>query len=302
MSKNLLKASYGEIGKILTKKKIYRYAFNIGPTSSMSFLKRLGSGTGLIVIFGIMSYAIGIGMAEGFTSTSLTASDVNYISLDTARAIGFIGISIKSIELFVWGIYMLMSFLLIFPKKNFARQLFFGTLTAVLFGTLLCSSALPFCFGLTLGGFGPVGFILQFLLACYFIFSAFRGSVVSLKGELYGVSGESSAKGISLKVLRRILLSMVVVILLNQYFFKIGHPLDASLYSLIYGWGVLVWSIAVVIVIKMVFRQTVSTYYFAKYDEQFRESLHFSDEEWYGKRKARRLKKKANKRKRDSHE
>ncbi|AUJ29046.1 hypothetical protein [Liquorilactobacillus hordei] len=292
MSKNLLKASYGEIGKILTKKKIYRYAFNIGPTSSMSFLKRLGSGTGLIVFFGIISYGIGIGMPEDIVSSGLTASDVNYISLDTAKAIGFIVMYTKPIELFVWGIYMLMSFLLIFPKKNFARQLFFGTSTVVLFGTSICILAIPFCFGLTLGGFGPVGFILQFLLACYFIFSAFRGSVVSLKRDLYGVSGESSAKGLSLKVLRRVLLSMVVVIMLNQYLFKIGHPLDASVYSLIYGWGVLVWSIAVVSVIKTVFRQTVSTYYFAKYDEQFRESLHFSDEEWYGKRKARRLKKK----------
>ncbi|MFT8557817.1 hypothetical protein [Liquorilactobacillus hordei] len=292
MSKNLLKTSYGEIGKILTKKNIYRYAFNIGVASSLKLSKRLFGSAVLLVFFGIMSYAIGIGMAEGFTSTSLTASEVNYISLDTAKAIGVTGISIKPIELFVWGIYMLMSFLLIFPKKNFARQLFFGTSTVVLFGTNICISAIPFCFGLTLGGFGPVGFILQFLLACYFIFSAFRGSVASLKRDLYGVSGESSAKGISLKMLCCILLSMVVVILLNQYLFKIGHPLDASVYSLIYGWGVLVWSIAVVIFIKMVFRQIFSTYYFAKYDEQFRESLHFSDEEWYGKRKARRLKKK----------
>ncbi|MBZ2406451.1 hypothetical protein [Liquorilactobacillus hordei] len=292
MSKNLLKASYGEIGKILTKKKIYRYAFNIGPTSSMSFLKRLGSGTGLIVIFGIMSYAIGIGMAEGFASTSLTASDVNYISLDTARAIGVTGMYTKPIELFVWGIYMLMSFLLIFPKKNFARQLFFGTLTMVSFILIMYGALIPMCFGFTYGGFGPVGFILQSLLACYFIFSAFRESVVSLKRELYGVSDASSAKGISLKALRRILLSMVVVILLNQYFLKIGHPLDSSVYSLIYGWGVLFWAIVVVIFIKVMFRQTISMYYFAKYDEQFRESLHFSDEEWYGKRKARRLKKK----------
>ncbi|KRN27861.1 hypothetical protein [Liquorilactobacillus mali] len=141
-----------------------------------------------------MSYAIGIGMAEGFTSSSLTASDVNYISLDTAKAIGLIGIFIKPIELFVWGIYMLISFLLIFPKKSFARQLFFGTLTVVSFILLLYTASIPFCFGLTLGGFGPIGFILQSLLACYFIFSAFRGSVDSLKSELYGVSSESSAK------------------------------------------------------------------------------------------------------------
>ncbi|MBZ2406452.1 hypothetical protein [Liquorilactobacillus hordei] len=300
MSKNLLKASYGEIGKILTKKNIYRYAFNIGVASSLKLFKRLGGSAVLILFFGTMSYTLGIIAANARFLDDL--SDIHYISVDAFKAYIRTAIYIKVLVKAVWGIYMLMSFLLIFPKKNFARQLFFGTLTMVSCGILLCSILIPMCFGLTYGGFGPVGFILQSLLACYFIFSAFRGSVISLKRDLYGASDASSAKGISLKVLCCILLSMVVVIMLNQYLFKIGHPLDSSVYSLIYGWGVLVWSIAVVIVIKMVFRQTVSTYYFAKYDEQFRESLHFSDEEWYGKRKARRLNKKENKRKRDSHE
>ncbi|AUJ29047.1 hypothetical protein [Liquorilactobacillus hordei] len=286
----MLKASYGEIGKILTKKKIYRYAFNIGVASSLKLSKRLGGSAVLILFFGIMSYVLGISVANARFLDDL--SDIHFISVDAFKAYIRIAIYIKVLVQAVWGIYMLMSFLLIFPKKNFARQLFFGTLTMVSFILIMYVILIPMCFGFTYGGFGPVGFTLQSLLACYFIFSAFRGSVLSLKSALYGVSGESSAKGISLKVLRRILLSMVVVILLNQYFLKIGHPLDSSVYSLIYGWGVLFWAIVVVIFIKVMFRQTISMYYFAKYDEQFRESLHFSDEEWYGKRKARRLKKK----------
>ncbi|WP_056991629.1 hypothetical protein [Liquorilactobacillus mali] len=50
MSKNLLKASYGEIGKILTKKNIYRYAFNIGVGSSLKLSKRL-FGSAVLLVF-----------------------------------------------------------------------------------------------------------------------------------------------------------------------------------------------------------------------------------------------------------
>ena len=47
----MLKASYGEISKILTKKNIFRYAFNIGVASSVKLSKRLGGSAVLLVFF-----------------------------------------------------------------------------------------------------------------------------------------------------------------------------------------------------------------------------------------------------------
>lgn len=186
MSKNLLKAPYEIVQKIVTKKEICNCAYFIGTPSSLRLVKRLVASIILMIFFGIISYGIGIGIPQMIASSSSSESDVHYISVGVNETIGVIGTYFKDMILAVWCIYMLTSFLLIFPRKNFARQLFFGACTLLSLVFNMYATFIPLCFGFTYGGFGPVGFTFQFVLVCYFIFIAVRGSIFELKNELYG--------------------------------------------------------------------------------------------------------------------
>ncbi|WP_206463794.1 hypothetical protein [Ligilactobacillus pobuzihii] len=146
-------------------------------------------------------------------------------------------------------------------------------------------SGAPLLFGMTLGAFGRVSFIVQILVAVYLIYSNIAKLIGKIKIEVYNTPRLRVRGGSTV-----LIVVMVGLILLNQYIFKLGNPLDQkNLFSLLYGWGILYWALFAIFFSTITFKQLYYSWYLVKYDERFYKDLNFTDEEWYGKRKAKKI-------------
>ncbi|KRK08955.1 hypothetical protein FD11_GL001621 [Ligilactobacillus pobuzihii E100301 = KCTC 13174] len=151
----------------------------------------------------------------------------------------------------------------------------------------VCIMALTMLWGATLGGFGTVGFFLQLALVIYLIFMSLRNKITDIKAQIFPEKETSERKSYTLFLT----LGVVVVTYMNHFLFKIGYAnLSPKLIELLTGWGLLLWGLITIGFINMIFKQVVLTYYFAKYAERFRVDLGFSNIQWYGEKKAQKIK------------
>ncbi|WEV56393.1 hypothetical protein [Ligilactobacillus acidipiscis] len=141
--------------------------------------------------------------------------------------------------------------------------------------------------GATLGGFGTVGFFLQLALVIYLILMSLRNKITDIKGQIFPEKETIERKSYTLVLT----LAVVVVTYINHFLFKVGYAnLSPTLNELLTGWGLLIWGLIVIGCINLMFKQLILTYYFVKYAERFRADLGFSNTQWYGEKKAQKIK------------
>ncbi|GEN48311.1 hypothetical protein LPO01_11030 [Ligilactobacillus pobuzihii] len=132
-----------------------------------------------------------------------------------------------------------------------------------------------------------MGFFLQLALVIYLIFMSLRNKITDIKAQIFPEKETSERKSYTLFLT----LGVVVVTYMNHFLFKIGYAnLSPKLIELLTGWGLLLWGLITIGFINMIFKQVVLTYYFAKYAERFRVDLGFSNIQWYGEKKAQKIK------------
>ena len=279
-SKNkLFGASFEQSKRIINKDILTEEGAQIGSFSSMSFWKRASLLVFLVAAF--ITYGVGIHWPDSLRSAP---ESVQVISESTGALIGEIGFYLRTPILVTIVIYLL-------PKINYAHQLLYGTIFMTSFVFVIAVATLPVSIGLTIGAFGWIVFVLQ-LVICVSLFNKYVVSkIVYLKDCLYGrkkVQADEWVIRLS-RFIRKYGGILLGLSILNRWTFKFGENIKDNPQFLFILSGclflvfaaILLYSLGILIVIS------VKTFYFFKYRKEYREYFNITNEQWYGKFRAR---------------
>lgn len=290
MYRSIFSASFEESKKVVSKDILTRDGAGIGDSSSMKLRDRivlflLGS-----FFFGILFYGIGIGMPNIIGDSK--PDEVFLISYSSVNIIEKVGSITKPFILVSLFIFLLALTINLLPKKNYTNQLMVGVF--ILTGMILCgiTSLLPFTIGLTVDGLGWFGLAFQIIVCVGLIFYLIHDRKHFFQKQLWGEFTETKNwnKVIS-KSLKKYSGILLLLIVINRWFLHIGEGGigSPSFLGLLYGWALLIVVVFLSFAFNLVSPQFLSIFYFVKYGEQYREYFEILDEQWYGKRKAKRL-------------
>ena len=280
-NKGLLSATFEQSKKVVSKKILTEDGAQIGVLSSMRFSQRL-SGLIILLLF-IIGYGVGISLPESLLS-SIEESVI--LSGFTAQSIVTMGTIFRIPLLALMYCSIVMIIVNILPKKNYAHQLLYGTITLIVFVITVFLMLFPLTIGLTVGAFGWLGFTLQFLVCIYLWKTLVLSSVDQLKQQLYkGVpAGKDWGEGLMvfIKKYGGVLLLLSIV---NRWTFNFGEVAKTrpDIFSFLYGWAFLLVAALMIFVTGMTLKNFVAAFYFFKYRKEYRQFFKVSNEQWYGK-------------------
>jgi len=296
MYRSIFSASFEESKNIVDKDILTRDGAGIGDTSSMRARDRMILFLLFTLFFGTLFYLLGIGMPEGMGESK--PEDIFLISYESARFISRVGSMFKPFVYFSLMFFLLSLTINLLPKKNYAHQLLAGAF--ILTGMTLCliSSVLPLVLGLTVDGVGWFGLAFQIIICAIWIMGLVYDRKHFFQKQLWGKFTETKnwSKVIS-KSLKKYSGILLLIIVINRWFLHIGESGigSPSFLGLLYGWALLIVVVFLSFAFNLVSPQFLSIFYFVKYGEKYREYFEISDEQWYGKRKAKRLEKRRKK-------
>lgn len=285
--KTLFNASFEESKKISPNlfSKNRPFYYSLGIADSMKMYERLSLVITLLMFSGL-SYALGIGLPE-------TAD----MAIDAIKEI-FIGA-----QYFQWLKYPIVLVIILFsvvvllnilPKKNYMVQRIFGIIVLVIFMVDMLLSIMPMLLGITLGATGWLGFSIICVYGIAFFVNAFHLRIEKIKQEMYGKDYALKSSYISniWARLKKVWLIAFVLIIINILTLRIGMWGEFNLLSLPWLFAGPIYFGLVTVFICGPFKMFVTSFYFAKYAQHYRVLWQVSDEQWYGKRKAKKLAKK----------
>jgi len=240
-----------------------------------------------LLFFGIIPYGLGVFLPQELVKAQI--GDINFINYHSAVMAGKIGsylIVIPQVFELSWVItWVYFPLRRMFPRYSMKNVVRIGILQGVLFASLLFVTGFPIMVGFAVSGSGILGMIGQVLFVIYFL----RESIIYTRNrilfELYKTEEEIKKRG-SLKIL----FVVFILLIMNSYFPRIGMITPFDSYQILYGWLFLIISIGSIFLgIRMVTPKIVAYYYIIKYSEDYRETWKITDEQWYGKRRAKRI-------------
>lgn len=282
----LFGASFEQSKRIIKKDILTEEGAQIGSFSSMSFWKRASLLVFLVAAF--ITYGVGIHWPDSLRSAP---ESVQVISESTGALIGEIGFYLRTPILVTIVIYTSLVLINLLPKINYAHQLLYGTIFMTSFVFVIAVATLPVSIGLTIGAFGWIVFVLQ-LVICVSLFNKYVVSkIVYLKDCLYGrkkVQADEWVIRLS-RFIRKYGGILLGLSILNRWTFKFGENIKDNPQFLFILSGclflvfaaILLYSLGILIVIS------VKTFYFFKYRKEYREYFNITNEQWYGKFRAR---------------
>ncbi|EMF0280480.1 hypothetical protein KI126_002548 [Enterococcus faecium] len=193
------------------------------------------------------------------------------------------------ISIFLIGIIVCFN---IFPKKNFTIQRVFGILIQLLLIIQFCFSIMPTLLGLTLGATGWFGFSIICICGLIFFVRTLVSRMRKIKVEMYGEVTDSSFNIIIDKLwnlLKKIWIFLLAIVVLNILTLRIGMWGSFSLWSFICMFAGPIYFGLVTLFIVGPLKMYVNSFYLVKYAEQYRALWKVTDEQWYGKRRAKNL-------------
>ena len=282
----LFGASFEQSKRIVKDDILTEEGAQMGVFSSMSFWKRL---SGLVMaVFSIVIYGVGVYMPDEFRKTT---ENVRVISSETGSLIGELGYYVRSLVIILLIAFVVLTILNVLPKINFAHQLIYGTVFLWVLVMLTVVSTFPFLIAITIGAFGWIVFFFQ-LVICVPLFNKFVVSKITyLKDCLYGrkkVQGDEWIIRFS-RFIRKYGGILLGLSILNRWTFKFGENIKdnpqflfiLSGFLFLFFAAILLYSLGILIVIS------VKNFYFFKYQKEYREYFNISNEQWYGKFRAR---------------
>ena len=282
----LFGASFEQSKRIVKDDILTEEGAQMGVFSSMSFWKRL---SGLVMaVFSIVIYGVGVYMPDEFRKTT---ENVRVISSETGSLIGELGYYVRSVVIILLIAFVVLTILNVLPKINFAHQLLYGTVFLWVLVMLTVVSTFPFLIAITIGAFGWIVFFFQ-LVICVPLFNKFVVSKITyLKDCLYGrkkVQGDEWIIRFS-RFIRKYGGILLGLSILNRWTFKFGENIKdnpqflfiLSGFLFLFFAAILLYSLGILIVIS------VKNFYFFKYQKEYREYFNISNEQWYGKFRAR---------------
>lgn len=284
--KSIFSASFEESLRIQSayKKYIVKAHQNTGMVNTI-FTALLAIG-----FFGTLSYILGVGMPTALSNSSPEGiqilSDVN---IRTASRFALWFSDIPKIFAVLWVVYWLLYIIRRFlPGWSLLPYVRFGFLGGTLLSLLLLCVLGPITLGLALTGIGWIGLIFQILIVVLIgevlIKATYRKICIDLFGEV-----SSTKRNINFF---KLILAGILILSINSFSLRIGfiQKSEMDIWSLIYSWLFLVIGLFTIYSVKvLIVKNGVSTFYFLKYPDQYRKAWKLTDEQWYGKRKAKRL-------------
>ena len=282
----LFGASFEQSKKIVKKEILTRDGAQIGISSSMSFWTRV---SGLIALaFSFIMYGIGIYLPDNMREST---KGVQVISESTGTLIGEIGLYLRPLILALVILLSAIIILDIFPKINYAYQLLYGNIFVVLSAIVMLIASLPFTIGLTIGAFGVLAFVVQLLISVYLFKIFILDEMNQLKKSIYNEKEvESKDWGAAIinfvKRYGGILLGLSI---LNRWTFNFGEfsKENPGLMSFLSGWMFLLFITLIFFSGRIALKNFIKAFYFFKYRKEYREYFNITNEQWYGKFRAR---------------
>lgn len=282
----LFGASFEQSKRIIKKDILTEEGAQIGSFSSMSFWKR--ASLLVFLVAGFITYGVGIHWPDSLRSAP---ESVQVISESTGALIGEIGFYLRTPILVTILIYTALVLINLLPKINYAHQLLYGTIFMTSFVFVIAVATLPVSIGLTIGAFGWIVFFFQ-LVICVPLFNKFVVSKITyLKDCLYGRK-KAKVDEWSLRISRFIKKYGGILIglsILNRWTFKIGENVNDNpeLLFILSGCLFLFFAAIMLLSLGILIVISVKTFYFFKYRKEYREYFNITNEQWYGKFRAR---------------
>ena len=286
-SKNkLFGASFEQSKKIIKNDILTEEGTQIGVVSSMSFWKRASL---LFLLFAnIITYGVGVHMPDSFREST---KSVEVISESTGAQIGEVGFYLRPIILGAIILYTVLVVFNIFPKRNYAHQLLYGTILMISFVFVVAVATLPLTVGLTIGAFGIVAFIVQLIFSGYLVKLLIIDVIKEVKTSLYNekeIKDKDWGTPIN-KFVKRYGGILLGLSILNRWTFNFGEfsKDNPGLMSFLSGWLFIPLISLLLFAEGQILKNFVKSFYFFKYRKEYREYFNISNEQWYGKFRAR---------------
>ena len=286
-SKNkLFGASFEQSKKIIKNDILTEEGTQIGVVSSMSFWKRASL---LFLLFAnIITYGVGVHMPDSFREST---KSVEVISESTGAQIGEVGFYLRPIILGAIILYTVLVVFNIFPKRNYAHQLLYGTILMISFVFVVAVATLPLTVGLTIGAFGIVAFIVQLIFSGYLVKLLIIDVIKEVKTYLYNekeIKDKDWGTPIN-KFVKRYGGILLGLSILNRWTFNFGEfsKDNPGLMSFLFGWLFIGFTSLLLLAEGQLLKCFIKAFYFFKYRKEYREYFNITNEQWYGKFRAR---------------
>ena len=286
-SKNkLFGASFEQSKKIIKNDILTEEGTQIGVVSSMSFWKRASL---LFLLFAnIITYGVGVHMPDSFREST---KSVEVISESTGAQIGEVGFYFRPIILGAIILYTVLVVFNIFPKRNYAHQLLYGTILMISFVFVVAVATLPLTVGLTIGAFGIVAFIVQLIFSGYLVKLLIIDVIKEVKTSLYNekeIKDKDWGTPIN-KFVKRYGGILLGLSILNRWTFNFGEfsKSNPGLMSFLFGWLFIGFTSLLLLAEGQLLKCFIKAFYFFKYRKEYREYFNITNEQWYGKFRAR---------------
>lgn len=286
-SKNkLFGASFEQSKKIIKNDILTEEGTQIGVVSSMSFWKRASL---LFLLFAnIITYGVGVHMPDSFREST---KSVEVISESTGAQIGEVGFYLRPIILGAIILYTVLVVFNIFPKRNYAHQLLYGTILMISFVFVVAVATLPLTVGLTIGAFGIVAFIVQLIFSGYLVKRLIIDVIKEVKTSLYNekeIKDKDWGTPIN-KFVKRYGGILLGLSILNRWTFNFGEfsKSNPGLMIFLSGWLFIPLISLLLFAEGQILKNFVKSFYFFKYRKEYREYFNITNDQWYGKFRAR---------------
>ena len=282
----LFGASFEQSKKIIDESILTEDGARMGVLSSMSFWRRTTWLVSLLML--IIIYGVGVAMPDQFRQST---ESVQVVSQQSAALIGEIGLYLRPVIIVLIFTLIVLTVLNIVPKGNYANQMLYGIFYLLVFQLVTFFALLPMAIGLTIDAFGVTAFYLQIILVLYFVKKYVIDGTKKFKAYLFDI-GEERVSDWDVRLMSfvkkygGILLFLAI---LNRWTLKIGENVngDPELVRILMGLLFPVSMFAFTLMFEKWIQYLTRTIYFYKYRKEYREYFNITNEQWYGKFRAR---------------
>ena len=282
----LFGASFEQSKRLVKDDILTEEGTQIGSFSSMSFWDR--ASLLLFLLANIITYGVGIHLPDSLRDAP---ESIQVVSESTGAQIGVVGFYLRPIILGAIILYTVLVVFNIFPKINYAHQLLYGTILMISFIFVVAVATLPLTAGLTIGAFGIVAFVVQLIFSGYLVKILIIDVIKEVKTSLYNET-EIKDKDWGTPIINfvkrygGILLGLSI---LNRWTFNFGEfsKSNPGLMSFLFGWLFIGFTSLLLLAEGQLLKCFIKAFYFFKYRKEYREYFNITNEQWYGKFRAR---------------
>ena len=282
----LFGASFEQSKKIIDESILTEDGARMGVMSSMSFWRRVTGLVGLLLM--IMVYGYGIVLPDQIRESTV---NMQFLSQQSVALIGEIGLYLRPVIKFLLLTIITLTVLNLVPKGNYAYQLLYGIFYLLILQLVGLTALLPITIGLTIDAFGMTAFYVQIILVLYFVKKYIIDGTKKFKAYLFDI-GEERISDWDVRLMSfvkkygGILLFLAI---LNRWTLKIGENVngDPELGRILMGLLFPISMFAFTLMLGKWIEYLTKIIYFYKYRKEYREYFNITNEQWYGKFRAR---------------